>query len=81
MLLHTGLSLVAVSGDYFLVSVFSLLVAVSSVVAEHTLGYPGSAVVAPRLSPSSMQNLPGPGIEPTSPKVRVVGSSQREIYE
>ena len=63
-----GLSLVAVSGDYFLVSTFRLLCCGElSCCQARTLGYPGSAAVSPGFGCSGMQNLPGSGIQHTSP--------------
>ena len=70
-----GLSLGVVSGDYSLVAVCRLLVAVTSLAAEHGLCGPrASVVVGHGLSscgssqlPFSMWNLAGSGIQPVSP--------------
>ena len=70
-----GSSLVAVSGDYSLVAVLRLLMAVASLVAEHRLqGTRSLVVVVLGLSscgtqaylPCSLWNPPGSGIEPVS---------------
>ena len=57
------LSVVVANGGYFLIAVWMLLFAVTSLVAEHGLSSCGSRALLLR----GMHNLPGPGIKPVSP--------------